>query len=93
MLSPSIIGAMISACTVDDGGGGPCKFYTTALMGVTDIEQAMVKTSYFCLKGNVIRSDREMLEILKSWIAADPRRGDEAAALGFIDVLRAAYPC
>lgn len=84
---------LVELCTADNSGGSPCKFYTTALMGVTDIEQVVAKTSYFCPKGNVIRSDEDVLENLKSWVAADPGRGDEAAALGYIDALKAAYPC
>jgi hypothetical protein len=86
-------GHLLDLCHADDSGTSPCKFYVTALMGVTQIEEVVGKTRYFCPKGSAIRSDEEVLNNFQSWVAADPGRATGPAALGYIDAMIAAYPC
>jgi hypothetical protein len=84
---------LVELCTADISGGSPCKFYTASLVMVAQVEEVVTKTHYFCPKGEAVRPDEEVLENLKSWVAADPARGNEPAAIGYIDALKAAYPC
>ena len=86
-------GYLAQSCAADDSDTSACKFYIEALVGVTQIEAILRKEQYFCPKGDAIRRDDEVRNIFRSWIAADPRRAQERAALAFIDDLKAAYPC
>jgi len=84
---------LLELCRADNSGGSPCKFYETALVGVTRIEEVINNTRYFCPKGSAIVPDEEVLEKFRSWVAADPGRAEGPAALGYIDAISAAYPC
>jgi Rap1a immunity proteins len=86
-------GHLLGLCLADDSGASPCKFYLSALMGMTQIEEAIANTQYFCPKGSSVRSDDETLDNFRGWIAADPRRAAEPAALGYVRAMMAAYPC
>jgi Rap1a immunity proteins len=86
-------GHLLGLCQADNSGASPCKFYITALMGITQVEEAIGNTQYFCPKGSSVRSDDEALDNFRSWIAADPRRVAEPAALGYVHAMMAAYPC
>ncbi len=87
------MGHLVALCSSDNSGTSPCKSYTTALLLVVNVEEVANKVTYFCPKGAAVRSDEEVLNYIKTWTTADPGRADQAAALGYIDALKAAYPC
>lgn len=86
-------GHLLGLCVADNSGTSPCKFYITALLGITQIEEAIANTRYFCPKGSPIRSDDEALDNFRAWISADPKRAGQRAALGYVRAMKAAYPC
>ncbi len=86
-------GHLLQLCSADNSGGSSCKFYVTALMAATQIEEVLRKTQYFCPKGSPIRSDEEALDNFRSWVEADPSRANAPAALGYVDAMIAAFPC
>jgi hypothetical protein len=86
-------GHLLGLCEQDNKGFAPCKFYTTALLQESVIEQAANNIRFFCPKGNRVRSDDELLNVFRSWVAGAPERAEQPAAIAYIDALRAAYPC
>ena len=86
-------GHLSGLCLADDSGASPCKFYLSALMSVTQIEEAVANTRYFCPKGSPFRPDDEALNNFRAWISADPKRAAQPAALGYVDAMKASYPC
>ena len=84
---------LLELCSADNSGGSSCKFYVSALIGITRIEEVLRNAHYFCPKGSPIRSDEEALENFRSWNAANPSRASGPAALGYVDAMIDAYPC
>lgn len=86
-------GHLLELCSADNSGGSSCKFYVTALMATTQIEEVLQKSQYFCPTGSPVRSDEEALGNFRSWVEADSNRANAPAALGYVDAMIAAYPC
>lgn len=86
-------GHLLELCRADNSAESPCKSYVSALLGVTQIEEILTKNRYFCPKGSATRSDEEVFDIFQTWVAADARRANQPAALGYVQALMAAYPC
>ena len=86
-------GHLLELCKQDNKGFAPCKFYTTALLQETVIEEVAGNTQLFCPKGNSVRPDDEVLDVFQSWVAGAPGRAERPAALAYINALTAAYPC
>lgn len=86
-------GHLLSLCVADDGPTSACKFYTHGVGGIMDIEEAASKTSFVCAKATQDRSDGHVWTSFKSWVAEDPKRANEPAAQGYVEMLMATYPC